>query len=129
MQTQFIKSQVCELSGGYFTLERHGQNPADVDDDVIVKATIYLPSHEETSTRLNKDLIFGNRLKFCGEALHYNWGSQSYDTKARYIEKYFPAPTWKEAFSDADNWVSDEFDKLRTIITQRKQALIDAEKI
>ena len=126
MKTEKIESAKYPLSGGYYTIERVGQDRPENSDDVIVKAKILLPSNN--NTWLDENIRFNERCRIGGIQLGYSWG-QPYTSnlKYRYITLAFSAKKWATAFREASTYAEAELNKLETALADRAKALADAE--
>lgn len=113
-------------SGGYYLVERTGQEDVETGDRVRVIATICLPCSGETE-KLRGDLRFGWRLEVGNSALFSDWGFKSQDSFVRHRRLSFYASTWAAAFASAEEWAHTELQRLDDAIAARAQALADAE--
>ena len=113
------------LSGGYYEIKRNGQEQPDAGDNIMVTATIFLPSDGPGPVHLRSDLRYGNRCEVAGEALYYFWGESVEGYRIR--TKTFTSEKWLDAFQKASDYCDEELLKLDQMITARADALTNAE--
>jgi hypothetical protein len=125
MKAEKIESAKYPLSGGYYTIERLGQDIPSKSDDVIVEAKILLPSN---NTWLDENIRCDERCRIGRFQVGYSWG-QPYTSnpKYRYITLQFSAKNWATAFREASICAEAELNKLETALADRAKALADAE--
>ena len=116
------------LSGGFYEVERFGQQLVCEGDDVEVRVTVYLPCDDRGELR--SDLRFEARLLLIGEYLGSSWGVYEHDvnTDHRFKRLVFSAKKWASAFENATTAGDELLDRLEIMLDDRAQALIDAEK-
>lgn len=120
---QEIISEKYQLSGGYFTVKRDGQEPPSRGNKVVALVTAYLPGDSEEY--LNKPIVFENKLEIFHECLYLGWGTCFGDYRIR--NKRFTAITWREAFAKAKKYAKQELQKLEDALQERSVTLEAAE--
>lgn len=129
MKYQHIKSIPFERSRAFYVIERNGQQPPDQGDFVQCVAQIFLPAESNPSFHhpvISAPIKFGSRLAIADEHLNAYWGIDRGDYRMRTRE--FAAPTWREAFQQAENWAISELEKLEQALEAREEALRKAEE-
>lgn len=130
MKTQFLESAKFPLSGGYYTIERAGQEDPFSGNKIKVKGTILLPTENEEGRdrkSLKSNLLFKEKVKVLGRGLFSNWGD-GFNFNG-YRDKSFSkkASKWSEAFKEAQEYAEKELQKLEDALAARAKALEDAE--
>lgn len=115
------------LSGGWFEIERVGQQEAHTGNSIEVKLGVYLPCQADRG-HISEKLIFGNVVEIINVSLWGDWGKWlNYADGCREICKYFTATKWSKAFIDAREYATAELNKLEKALMERKKALEAAE--
>lgn len=109
---------VCDVK-----IVRLGQEAPHVSDEVVVKATVFLPNCV-TTNRLPQALTFGERA--CVYEKTWGWWGDAAGDK-RHVSRHYAAATWAEAFEVARAAADAEIGNLVAAIQKRAQALRDAE--
>lgn len=112
-------------SGGYYIIERIGQQNPCEGDGVIVSCTIHFAVAH--GPRLDEAIAFGDRIQVADQPLWSSWGALNAEKRTRFITKQFTAETWAAAFEAAHRWADGELLNLDHAIAARAQALADAE--
>ena len=128
---QKVISNVYQMSGGWYEIERYGQEPVWVGNKVRVNLYIYLPmepgSSDDIYRTIKEHLWFFGRLIFAGNILHMYWGYSVNNYGARCVNISFTAKTWNVAFNKAKRYAEREFSKLEKALIKREQALLGSE--
>lgn len=106
------------------TIERVGQEPANQSDLVKVRGTIFLPKENNTSY-LPDSINFHCRVSILQESLHFSWGNSVDGHRKK--EFTISQKKWTQAFSEAEERIKVELQKLIDALNKRHQALLDAE--
>lgn len=117
-----------EMVGGItvaYAITKKGQVHPAGSDKVMVELTMYLPC--DGDYKLVAGLQFWKRLLFCNDWLTEDWGYYDEQLQLRYKYQEFTAATYKEAFTEAQNYATAEIEKLETKLQERAKALEIAE--
>ena len=109
-----------ELQYDFFTAKcsRNGQISPEKGNDVEVKLAVTKTANPTGF----KEKLFERRLD-----CYYNVVPQwQYDEEV-FMSFTFSAPTWREAFKKAKDYIFAEIAKYETLVAERAKALIDAE--
>jgi len=119
-----VKIEYIYDIGDYITatISRKGQQVPYFGDNVIAEVRLSLPAKRGC---LVEELRFGKRVKMFDEELYECWGVNEDTVRSK--SKTFNAPTWKQAFADAENYLLAEMKKLISEMSKRKKALENAE--
>ena len=109
---------------------RDGQEHPSEGNRVIVKACLYLPSHPKNKS-LHPELQFRSRIEVLDRYLKDNWGwAIELERKEGYVSCYLDilADKWSDAFTQAEQKLLSELDKIRKALAEREEALLLAEE-
>lgn len=133
---KIFESEVRDF-GGFYRIERVGQqNPSD-GDGVQAVASVFLPCVIDGGDRvLAPELRYGQRLKLCDEDLIRTWGYYAGNVCGikiivpplfRARSAIYRADTWKGCFATGIDWAEKNLDMLASDLAVRKRALERAE--
>ena len=109
---------------------RDGQEHPSEGNRVRVKACLYLPSHPKNKS-LHPKLQFRSRVEIMNQYLTASWGwLNELEHKDGYISRYMDtlADKWSDAFSQAEQKMLSELNKLRKALAESEEALLRAEE-
>ena len=109
---------------------RDGQEHPSEGNKVRVKAALYLPSNPLYKT-LYSSLQFRSRVEIMNHYLTDGWGwSDELEHKDGYVSRYMDilADRWSSAFTQAEQKMLAELDKIRKALADREEALLLAEE-
>lgn len=112
-----------------YTIERLGQRPPYESDYVESQLTIYLPVKNIGDSRLNPELVFGERKRVLGESLSQSWGYYpGPESEWRCSCEHITAETYSQGFADLEKIAEDQLKQLNDAIKGRMEALRKAEE-
>lgn len=120
-----IQIRLTDTLNATLIMERVGQQPADIGDAVMVRLAVQLPAVGDED-HIPPELQFSSRLSLMGEWLYYHWGTLREGARSK--SDTFTAPTWREAFAQAEAYGSSEIVKLTDALHTRAAALEAAEE-
>lgn len=107
-----------------YVIERAGQEQSCVGDRVIVKGTLHLPTSE---CLLIEKINFGDRVNILGEYMYSRWGTYNNNSNSRCITIRKVGVRWNVLFTEMEEQLTAEIQKLSDAVSAREKVLNDAE--